>query len=75
MTIKSPNIKNREWICDFTNTQGGTLIVGIKDNGEICRVQYVKKLLKNIPIVAGDMLDILININQKERNRNFISES
>jgi len=75
MTAEFQNIKIHRWICDFANAQGGTLLVSIKDNGEICGVQYVKKLMKDIPSVVRDMIGVLIGINQKEKNRNFISES
>ena len=49
----------QKWICDFANTQGGVLYVGVKDNGEVCGVLDVKKLMKDIPNKVRDMMDIL----------------
>lgn len=44
------------------------LYVGIKDNGEICGVQDIKKLMEDIPNKVRDMLGILIEVNLKEKD-------
>ena len=44
MKAESPNIEFKEswrdeyqkWICGFANAQGGTLYIGLRDNGEVC---------------------------------------
>ena len=54
---ESQNIEYKEswrdeylkWICGFANSQGGTLYVGIKDNGKICGVSDSKKLMEDLP--------------------------
>ena len=38
-----------KWICAFANTHGGSLYIGVKDNGEICGVKEYRKLLEDIP--------------------------
>ena len=76
MNTESHNIEFKEswrdeylkWICGFANAQGGTLFVGIKDNGEICGVQDAKKLMEDIPNKVRDMLGILVEANLKEEN-------
>lgn len=35
-----------KWICGFANAQGGKLYVGVSDDGEVCGVQDVKKLMR-----------------------------
>lgn len=57
MSTESHNIEFKEsWrdeylkcICGFANAQGGTLFIGIKDNGEVCGVREAKKLMEDIP--------------------------
>ena len=47
MTKESQNIEFKEswrdeylkWICGFANAQGGTLYIGVSDNGEVCGLQ------------------------------------
>lgn len=55
-----------KWICGFANAKGGFLYVGIKDNGEVCGLQGIKKLLEDIPNKVRDMLGILVEVNLKE---------
>lgn len=40
MTTKFSNIKIQKWICDFANTQGGTIFVGIKDYSKMRYAVY-----------------------------------
>ena len=47
MVQESQNIEFKEswrdeylkWICGFANAQGGTLYIGVSDNGEVCGLQ------------------------------------
>jgi len=43
--------KYLEWICGYANAQGGTLFIGIDDNGEVLGLdaKAVKKLMEDIP--------------------------
>lgn len=76
MTTESQNIEFKEswrdeylkWICGFANAQGGSLYIGIKDNGEVCGVQDAKKLMEDIPNKVRDMLGILVDVNQKKED-------
>ena len=57
MNTESQNIEFKEswrdeymkWICGFANAQGGTLYIGVCDNGEVCGIREIKKLMEDIP--------------------------
>lgn len=77
MIIESQNIEFKEswrdeyqkWICGFANAQGGTLYIGLRDNGEVCGVQDAKKLMEDIPNKVRDMMGILVDVNLKEKDK------
>ena len=54
---ESQNIEYKEiwkdeylkWLCGFANAQGGTLFVGIDDNGNVVGINNIKKLLDDLP--------------------------
>ena len=76
MKTESQNIEFKEswrdeyqkWICGFANAQGGTLCIGLRDNGEVCGVQDAKKLMEDIPNKVRDMLGILVEVNLREKD-------
>jgi ATP-dependent DNA helicase RecG len=57
-----------KWICGFANAQGGTLYIGIRDNGYICGINDAKKLMEDIPNKVRDMMGILVDVNLKEED-------
>lgn len=62
-----------KWISGFANADGGVLIIGKDDSGEIVGVTGVKKLLEDIPNKVRDMLGILVDVNlRNENNHNYI---
>ena len=73
MTQETQNIEFKEswrdeylkWICGFANAQGGTLYIGVADNGEVCGLQDAKKLMEDIPNKVRDLLGILVDVNLK----------
>ena len=38
-----------KWVCGFANAQGGIIYIGIDDNGKVCGVKGVDKLMEDIP--------------------------
>ncbi|HJA15833.1 MAG TPA: ATP-binding protein, partial [Candidatus Butyricimonas faecavium] len=81
MDIESQNIEFKEswrdeylkWICGFSNAQGGTLYIGIRNNGEACCVRETSKLMEDIPNKVRDMMGILVDVNLKEKDgRNYL---
>ena len=76
MITESQNIEFKEswrdeyqkWICGFANAQGGTLYIGLRDNGEVCGTQDAKKLMEDIPNKVRDMMGILVKVNLREKD-------
>lgn len=52
-----------KWICGFANAQGGTLFIGLDDQGIVQGLSNYKKLLDDIPNKAKDILGLLIDVN------------
>ena len=73
---ESQNIEYKEswrdeylkWICGFANSQGGTLYVGIKDNGKICGVSDSKKLMEDLPNKIASTLGLVCEVNLLAKN-------
>ena len=57
-----------KWICGFANAQGGTLYIGVADNGDVCGLQDAKKLMEDVPNKVRDLLGILVDVNLKSEN-------
>ncbi len=52
-----------KWICGFANAQGGTLVIGKNDKGNIAGIRDAKKLLEEIPNKVRDLLGIIVEVN------------
>jgi len=55
-----------KWICGFANAQGGTLFIGMADNGDIIGVKDSKKLLEDLPNKITAILGIMADVNLRE---------
>ena len=53
-------------ICGFANAQGGTLFIGIDDNGNIVGVKDSIKLLEDLPNKITTILGIVADVNLHE---------
>lgn len=53
-----------KWICGFANAKGGTIYIGIDDNGKVVGVKNAKKLLEDIPNKIKDSLGIIADVNK-----------
>ena len=51
------------WICGFANSEGGNLIIGKNDHGEVVGLSNIKKLLEDLPNKIRDILGILVDVN------------
>ncbi len=70
-SVENQNIEWKEiwkdeylkWICGFANANGGTIVIGKNDKGEIIGLKHSKKLLEEIPNKVKDILGILVDVN------------
>lgn len=62
---------NLKEICAFANAQGGTLYVGVEDDGSIVGLDDIDELYEKIPTRLRDILGIVaeLNILEKEGKR------
>ena len=73
---ESQNIEYKEswrdeylkWICGFANAQGGTIFIGVRDDGSIVGVKNAKKLLEDIPNKIQTGLGIIADVNMHTKN-------
>ena len=54
------------WICGFANAQGGTLVIGKDDSGNVVGVKNAKKLLEDLPNKITTILGIVADVNLHE---------
>ena len=54
-------------ICAFANSKGGTLYVGIDDNGKVVGVENLHKLQEDIPNKIVQKLGIVCSVNQHNK--------
>ena len=57
-----------KWICGFANAQGGLLVIGKNDNGEIVGVKNPLRLLEDIPSKVQSQLGIVVDVNLKSED-------
>lgn len=51
-----------KWICAFANSKGGTLFIGIKDDGTVKGISDSKKLMEDIPNKIVSLLGIVCDV-------------
>ena len=62
------------YICGFANAQGGTLYIGIDDNGKVCGIPNADKLLENLPNQINQTMGLLAQVDlHTENDKEYIS--
>jgi len=62
-----------KWICGFANTSGGTLYVGVHDDGTVAGIDNYNELLELLPNKFRDILGVFAEVNlQSKRSKYFI---
>ncbi|MCY4028224.1 MAG: putative DNA binding domain-containing protein [Acidobacteria bacterium] len=51
------------WICGFANAEGGVLVIGRDDDGQVVGLSQVRRLLEDIPNKVRDVLGIVVDVN------------
>lgn len=57
-----------KWICGYANAQGGSIYIGINDDGRILGVDQAKHLLDTLPNKIMDALGIVCDINEIKKD-------
>jgi ATP-dependent DNA helicase RecG len=55
-----------KWVCGFANADGGVLVIGRNDKGEVVGVANAGKLLEDLPNKVRDLLGIIVAVNLRE---------
>ncbi|MCF6279633.1 MAG: ATP-binding protein, partial [Flavobacteriaceae bacterium] len=58
-----------KWICGFANAQGGIIIIGKNDSGNVVGIDNVKKLMEDIPNKSRDVLGVVVDVNLFKENQ------
>lgn len=62
-----------KWICGFANAQGGTLFIGIDNNGKTKHLSNTQKLLEDIPNQVRDVLGLMVDVNlHSDSDKDFL---
>lgn len=51
------------WVCGFANAQGGRLLLGVNDKGQLVGLPEAAKLLEDLPNKVRDLLGIVVDVN------------
>ncbi len=57
-----------EWICCYANAQGGKILIGCDDDGNVIGLSNARKLLEDIPNKVRDAMGIIVGINLREQD-------
>ncbi len=57
-----------KWVCGFANAQGGTIYIGVDDNGKVVGVKDIKKLMEDIPNKIQSGLGIVADVNKHTKD-------
>lgn len=52
-------------ICGFANAKGGTLLIGVDDQGDLIGINDTAKLLEDIPNKVSNHLNIVVDVNAR----------
>ena len=57
-----------KWLCGYANTEGGTLYIGVNDDGYVVEIEDSKRMLEGLPSKIHDKLGIIASINIYKAN-------
>lgn len=57
-----------KWLCGFANAQGGTLTIGVNDQGQVVGIANSRQLLEEIPNKVRDLLGILVDVHSRQQD-------
>jgi ATP-dependent DNA helicase RecG len=51
------------WVCGFANAQGGRLLLGVNDQGQVVGLPDAARLLEDLPNKVRDLLGMVVDVN------------
>lgn len=51
------------WVCGFANAEGGVLVIGRNDAGQVTGIPDATRLLEGLPNKIRDLLGIVVKVN------------
>lgn len=57
-----------QWLCGYANAEGGTLYIGVNDDGYVVGIEDSKRMLEGLPNKINDKLGIIASINIHKAN-------
>lgn len=57
-----------KWVCGFANAQGGSIYIGLKDDGQVVGVANSKKLMEDIPNKIRNTMGIITDVNLLQKD-------
>ncbi len=52
-----------KWLCGYANAEGGTLYIGVNDDGYVVGIEDSRKMLESLPNKINNKLGIVVSIN------------
>ena len=52
-----------KWICGYANAYGGTIYIGVDDDGNVVGINNARELLERIPNKITDTMGIIVDVN------------
>lgn len=52
-----------KWVCGFANAGGGSLFVGVNDEGKVCGLNNSRQLMEEIPSKTRDLMGVTVAVN------------
>ena len=63
-----------KWICGFANSSGGTLWIGVNDDGSVSGIDDCKRLMVEIPNKSRDLMGVTVSLNENQENGKYFIE-
>ncbi len=63
-----------KWICGFANSSGGSLLVGVKDDGMILGIDNYTQLMGEIPNKIKNLMGVTLSLNLKNKSGKYFFE-
>ena len=60
-------------ICGFANADGGVLVIGRNDRGEVAGIGNAPRLLEELPNKVRDLLGIMVDVNLRSAGSSMLA--